>query len=938
MKGSWNASNIIHSSFSCLFLFLFNFRDVCAAPTRYSCRSEQRDALLEFKNEFEIGELSFYCISGYPKTESWANSSDCCRWEGITCDVKSGEVVELDLSCSGLHGRFRSNSSLFRLQNLHFLDLSLNDLSGHIPSSVGNLSHLTTLHLSDNHFSGQILSYVAIFSLLNSLDLSYNQFLGEIPPSIGNLSKLTTLDLSYNQFSGYIPFSIGNLSQLISLGLSQNTFSGQIPSSIGNLSQLTYLHFFTNNFMGEIPSSFGNLNRLIRLSMFSNKLYGNFPSALLKMTRLSTLILSSNKFTGTLPPNITSLSNLAFFDASDNALSGTLPSSLFTIPSLTSIDLSDNQLEGTLEFGNTSSPPNLQALRIGGNNFIGPIPSSISKLTNLEELDLSSFNTQGPVDFSIFSHLKALQTLGLSHLNTTATIDLNDFLSYFKRLSYLDLSGNHVSAANKSSVPWPSLVYMDLSQCGINGFFPELLKTQKRLRNLDISNNKIKGQVPGWLWMLPNLENLELSNNTFTGFERPPKHGLSYVWKPSIKNILGSNNNFTGKVPSFICALRSLNILDLSKNNLNGSIPHCLGNFKSSLSVLNVRHNRLSGGLPENILGNLRSLDVGHNQLTGKLPRSSIRMSSPLEVLNVESNRINDTFPFWLSSLQSLQVLVLGSNSFHGPIHHQVSFPKLRIIDISRNHFNGSLPTSYFAKWSAMSSLGTNEEDRSKVNYMDVKYMGDEVDYGYYHDSIVLMNRGLEMELVSILKIYTALDFSGNELEGEIPRSIGLLKEIHVLNLSNNGFTGHMPSSLGNMTALESLDVSRNKLSGEIPQELGNLSFLAYMNFSHNQLVGLVPDGTQFRRQNCTSFEDNMRLFGPSLDEVCGDIRTPASQQHHESKGEEEVMSWIAVAIGSVPGIVFGLTIGYILASYKPEWFLNPFGRKSCRRSRSTTT
>ncbi|CDY36043.1 BnaC03g41550D [Brassica napus] len=49
-------------------------------------------------------------------------------------------------------------------------------------------------------------------------------------------------------------------------------------------------------------------------------------------------------------------------------------------------------------------------------------------------------------------------------------------------------------------------------------------------------------------------------------------------------------------------------------------------------------------------------------------------------------------------------------------------------------------------------------------------------------------------------------------------------------------------------------------------------------------------------------------------------------------------MSWIAVAIGSVPGTVFGLTIGYILVSYKPEWFLNPFGRKSCRRSRSTTT
>ncbi|KAH0904907.1 hypothetical protein HID58_044410, partial [Brassica napus] len=100
----------------------------------------------------------------------------------------------------------------------------------------------------------------------------------------------------------------------------------------------------------------------------------------------------------------------------------------------------------------------------------------------------------------------------------------------------------------------------------------------------------------------------------------------------------------------------------------------------------------------------------------------------------------------------------------------------------------------------------------------------------------------------------SALDFSGNKFEGDIPRSIGLLKELHVLNLPNNAFTGHIPSSLGNLTALESLDVSQNQLSGEIPQALGSLSFLSYMNFSHNQLTGLVPGGTQFRRLNCTSF------------------------------------------------------------------------------------
>uniref|UniRef100_A0A1J3EJH5 Receptor-like protein 12 n=1 Tax=Noccaea caerulescens TaxID=107243 RepID=A0A1J3EJH5_NOCCA len=133
---------------------------------------------------------------------------------------------------------------------------------------------------------------------------------------------------------------------------------------------------------------------------------------------------------------------------------------------------------------------------------------------------------------------------------------------------------------------------------------------------------------------------------------------------------------------------------------------------------------------------------------------------------------------------------------------------------------------------------------------------------------------------------------------------------------------------MGNLTQLESLDVSRNKLSGEIPQELGNLSFLAYMNFSHNKLVGLVPGSTQFRRQPCSSFEDNSRLFGPSIDEDCKVIHEPAPHEtpEPEEEDEEEVLSWIAAAIGFSPGIAFGLTIGYMFFSYKQAWFMNSFG------------
>ncbi|EOA32389.1 hypothetical protein CARUB_v10015659mg [Capsella rubella] len=903
MKGcSWNSiSRFILVTLFFVFFFTSNHINVFAA---HLCHPEQREALLEFKNEFKIQNS---CDEGTLKTDSWVNNVDCCSWDGIRCDTKFGDVIDLNLSYSCLQGQLNSKSNIFRLQNIRFLDLSNNQFSGQILSSLGNFSNLTTLDLSQNHFTGQIPSSLGSLFHLTYLALNQNSFVsGGIPTSLGNLTHLTVLGLCGNNLVGEIPSSLGNLSHLTDLALCENNLVGEIPSSFKNLLHLTFLDLSQNSLVGEFPFFFGSFNHLVDLAIEFNDFSGNFPVTLLNLTKLSSLSLDSNKFTGTLPPNMSSLSKLVFFYARGNAFTGTIPSSLLNIPSLNYIDLSYNKLNRILEFGNITT--SLFDLRLGNNNFKGPIPKSIFKLVNLWRLDLSHFNTQGSVDFSIFSHLKSLVDLDLSHLNTTTTFDLNVILSSFKSLDTLYLSGNKVSATNTSSVSDPPLLGdFNLSGCGLTNF-PEFLKTQHTMRSLDISNNKIDGQVPGWLWTLPNLYNVYISNNTFIGFQRPIKPRLS----STLRYFFGANNNFSGKIPSFICALGSLTVLDLSNNKFNGSIPRCMGYFSSTLEVINLRNNRLCGGLPVNISASVKSLDVGHNQLVGKLPRNLVRNSS-LEVLNVESNKISDVFPSWLSSLQDLQVLVLRSNAFHGPIQH-TGFSKLRIIDISNNHFSGTLPSIFFVNWTAMFSLGKTE-DLSNGGYMGTYY---------YSDSMVLMNKGQEMEMVRILNIFTSIDFSGNKFEGEIPMSIGLLKSFIMANLRE----------------LESLDVSLNKLSGEIPQELGKLSYLAYMNFSHNQLVGLVPGGTQFQTQPCSSFADNPGLFRPSLEKICVDIHKKTSQQSempNPREDEEEIISWTAAAIGFIPGISFGLMLGYILVSYRPEWFMNPFGRKK-RRSTSTTT
>uniref|UniRef100_A0A1J3H184 Receptor-like protein 12 n=1 Tax=Noccaea caerulescens TaxID=107243 RepID=A0A1J3H184_NOCCA len=107
-KESWKSMSIIISlTLSFLCVFIFYFQHVFSSPSRHLCRPEQRDALLKF---LLVGQLTPSCYSGQPKTESWVNNSDCCYWEGVTFDAKSGEVVELDLHCNGLRARSHMQS------------------------------------------------------------------------------------------------------------------------------------------------------------------------------------------------------------------------------------------------------------------------------------------------------------------------------------------------------------------------------------------------------------------------------------------------------------------------------------------------------------------------------------------------------------------------------------------------------------------------------------------------------------------------------------------------------------------------------------------------------------------------------------------------------------------------------------------------------------
>ena len=93
------------------------------------------------------------------------------------------------------------------------------------------------------------------YSIENTLelDLYSNQLTGEIPSEIGNLTNLIELDLGINQLTGEIPSEFGNLTNLTFLNLYANELTGEIPSELGNLTNLTQLGLSYNQLSGEIP-------------------------------------------------------------------------------------------------------------------------------------------------------------------------------------------------------------------------------------------------------------------------------------------------------------------------------------------------------------------------------------------------------------------------------------------------------------------------------------------------------------------------------------------------------------------------------------------------------------------------------------------------------------------------------------------------------------
>lgn len=135
---------------------------------------------------------------------------------------------------------------------------------------------------------------------LQVLSLGHNDITGTIPTSLGQMTQLQSLQIQANQITGQVPQEVLKLAELEYIDLSdQSGFGLSGPLPIFSSHQLNTLDLSGNSFSGPIPDNFVSAvdTNSLKLDLSSNMLSGEVPSSLSRFP-LSSLVLADNKITG----------------------------------------------------------------------------------------------------------------------------------------------------------------------------------------------------------------------------------------------------------------------------------------------------------------------------------------------------------------------------------------------------------------------------------------------------------------------------------------------------------------------------------------------------------------------------------------------------------------------------------------------------------------
>ncbi|XP_061980429.1 cuscuta receptor 1-like isoform X2 [Populus nigra] len=487
---------------------------------------------------------------------------------------------------------------------------------------------------------------------------------------------------------------------------------------------------------------------------------------------------------------------------------------------LQSLDLGVNRIVGCLEnegFEVLSSKLSNLDLRFNRFNNDKSILSCFNgNLSTLKSLDLSGNGlTAGSGGFKVLSsRLKKLENLLLSWNQYNDSIFPS--LTGFSSLKSLDLSGNQLTGSGFEIISshLGKLENLDLSYNYIlNDNILSHLRGFSHLKSLNLSGNVLLGSttVNGTFFNSSTLEELHLDRTSL------PINFLQNIGAlPALQVLSAGGCDLHGTLPAQgWCELKNMKQLDLSGNNLGGSLPDCLGNL-SSLQLLDVSENQFTGNIASGPLTNiisLKFLSLSNNLFEVPTSMKPFMNHSSLKFFSCENNKLVTELATFDNLIPKFQLVFFQLSKPSEALNVEIpdflyNQYHLRFLDLSHNNITGMFPS-----W-----LLKNNTRLEQLYLSDNSFVGALQLQDHLHPNM------------------TNLDISNNNMNGQIPKDICLIfPNLGSLRMAKNGFTGCIPSCLGNISSLRVLDLSNNQLS---TVKLEQLTTIQFLNLSNNNLGG----------------------------------------------------------------------------------------------------
>ncbi|MED6151774.1 hypothetical protein PIB30_085675 [Stylosanthes scabra] len=671
----------------------------------------------------------------------------------------SSSINHLDLS----HNDNLEADNIFywisNLSSLQYLDLSGINLQKETNwlQSLTVLPSLSVLGLVECGLRNIYPSlHYANFTALEIIDIAANDFMpNELPTWVFNLSSILSITLAHNFLHGKLPETLPSFQNLYFLNLEENDINGHIPNWVGKLEKLQILLLASNSFSGSIPHSLGNLSSLSRLSLESNFLTGNVSERNFhSFSRLKSLGLGSPSLIFDFDPDWIPPFQLQFLVLT--FVSPKLPSWIYTQNSLTLLNIMNSSisLEATHKFwkfvadqveyldlshnsinGNMSNVLlNSKVVWLKGNNLRGGLPQVSPNVTLL---DLSYNSLSGSISHFLCpkkNERNNLKYLDISH--NLLSQEIPDCWMYWKSLLYINLEDNNLIGQIPYSIGFLSNLFsLSLYNNMLSGEVPISLKNCKKLRLLNLGENEFSGAISNWVGQ--SIIFLQLRSNQFSG------NISTIICKlHSLKILDLSDNKLSGSIPSccgnitsmisknesfdsFHVTVHVTNVIFEFDVNLMLLIKGIKLNYTHSIRVVDLSSNNLSGSVPSELfmLIGLQSLNLSHNQFMGMIPQD-IGNLALLESLDLASNLFSGQIPQSMSSLSFLGVLNLSCNNFEGKIPSGTQLQGFSNLSYVENPKLCGPPLTKICPQDDQKQRKENDEDNDKSEIYSWFYMG----------------------------------------------------------------------------------------------------------------------------------------------------------------------------------------------------------------------